>query len=141
MYNYEPLTDEQWKHFEPYFPKPVKRGRGKPHTPWRNVVNSILLVLLSKVKWSFIPKKAEFATKSASHRWFVIWDKSGLLSELVETYKKVSSKEVEIAVPPRRNRQRKNAKLDFPGFEMEENFMENYSELPVQSVDRPVSNL
>jgi transposase len=106
---YEPLTDSQWQLLEPLFPKPLKRGRGKPHTPWRFVVNSILMVLVSQVKWSSIPKSPEFATKSASHRWFVLWDKSGFLKELVEAYKAAIRQEAEVVHPPRRQRLSKSA--------------------------------
>ena len=96
MSHYEPLTDREWELLESLFPKPVKRGRGKPHTPWRNVVNSILMVLIGRVKWSSIPKTDAFATKSASHRWFAIWDKSGFLEELVKAYKAASRKDADV---------------------------------------------
>src|SRR3989344_7749015 len=104
MTQYEPLTNQQWQEIETLFPKPVKRGRGKPHTPWRSVVNSILMVLLSKEKWNAIPKSPEFATKSASHRWFAIWDKNGFLTELLAAYKAICTQNPEMVVPPRRNR-------------------------------------
>ena len=109
MSQYEPLTDLQWQLLEPLFPKPVKRGRGKPHTPWRPVVNSILMVLLSKVKWGSVPKTLDFATKSAAHRWFSLWDKSGFLNELVEAYKAAVRKDAEVTLPRRRQRLPKSA--------------------------------
>ncbi len=104
MSQYQALTDTQWLEIEPLFPKIIKRGRGKPHTPWRNVANSILMVLLTKEKWSAIPKSDEFATKSASHRWFTIWDKNGFLNDLLNAYKAVCSHEADMVAPPRRNR-------------------------------------
>lgn len=104
MSHYEPLTDLQWQILEPLFPTPAKRSRGKPHTPWRSVVNSILLVLFSGIKWGALPKDPAFATKSASHRWFSIWEKNGFLNELIKTYKSLGSIAAEIKLPPRRNR-------------------------------------
>ena len=109
MAQYEPLTDQQWEAFASLFPKPLKRGRGKPHTAWRIVVNSILMVLLRKEKWSAVPKTPEFATKSASHRWFAIWDKSGFLNELLQAYKAACQSDAEMIAPPRRNRLPKSA--------------------------------
>lgn len=97
------LTDEQWQNLEPLFPNPPKRGRGKPHASWRAVLNSILMVLLMKVKWSAIPKTADFATKSVSHRWFVLWEKNGLLNQILE---RVNG---HIAFPARRMRYPKPA--------------------------------
>jgi len=83
---YQPLTNEQWALLEPLFPKPAKRGRGKPHAPWRNVVNSILYVLDVGSKWHLLPKQGEnpqFVAKSIAHRWFLLWEGSGLLSQIL----------------------------------------------------------
>lgn len=102
--DFQPLTDLQWQLLEPLFPKPVKRGRGKPHTPWRAVLNSILLVLHTKTKWSALPQTADFASKSASHRWFAIWEKNGFLGQILETLKSFSDLQTEVAMPPRRQR-------------------------------------
>jgi len=100
---FQPLTDEQWLHLEPFFPNPPKRSRGKPHAAWRAVLNSILLVLLTKVKWSAIPVTPDYAAKSVSHRWFAIWDKSGFLHEILA---KVNGliQEAKVSFPPRRKR-------------------------------------
>ena len=103
MMNYQPLTDLQWQLLEPLFPKPVRRGRGKPHTPWRSVVNSILWVLSTGGKWDGIPKDVAFASKSASHRWYLTWVKNGFLEELLRTYKSFAEM-ARMIQPPRRNR-------------------------------------
>ncbi len=40
---FEGLSDNQWQLLEIFFPnEPKKRGKGKPHTPWREVCNSLL---------------------------------------------------------------------------------------------------
>jgi transposase len=97
----ERLTDSQWARLQPLFPKCIKRSRGKPHTPWRCVVNSIFLVLFTKIKWSALPVSPEFATKSAAHRWFVLWEKNGFLYQLITTLEVGSEK---VFLPPRRQR-------------------------------------
>jgi transposase len=104
MTNYEPLTDMQWQELAPLFPNPVKRTRGKPHTPWRSVVNSIFYVLFMGLKWGSLPKEPAFATKSAAHRWFVLWEKSGFLKQLVDTYQTVANMGSGVKLPRRRNR-------------------------------------
>ena len=104
MANYEPLTDIQWQHLESLFPKLEKRSRGKPHAPWRSVVNSIFFILFTGEKWGTLPKDPAYATKSAAHRWFVIWDKNGFLEQLLNTYKSAAHKEGAIKIPKRRNR-------------------------------------
>ena len=112
MANYEPLTDLQWQLLEPLFPKPAKRSRGKPHTPWRSVVNSVFFVLFTGQKWGMLPKDPAFATKSAAHRWFVVWEKNGFLKELLETHKSVTQMGADITIPKRRNRLPASAKQD-----------------------------
>ena len=106
---YQPLTDLQWQLLEPLFPKPLKRGRGKPHTPWRSVLNSILMVLQTKAKWVSLPKTAEFASKSAANRWFAIWEKNGFLTQLLESLRSFSGSPGELTLPPRRDRAPKGA--------------------------------
>jgi len=104
MSNYQPLLDSEWEQIAPLFPNPVKRTRGKPHTAWRSVVNSILYVLLTGQKWASLPKDVVFATKSAAHRWFVTWEKNGLLRQLVEAYEKTKGMSATVITPHRRNR-------------------------------------
>lgn len=103
MSNYEPLTDLQWQLLESHFPTPSKRGRGKPHTPWRGVLNSILWVIVTKGKWTAIPKEEAYASKSAAHRWFAVWEKSGKLKEILDAYKSLGTI-CEGDLPSRRNR-------------------------------------
>ncbi len=104
MFNYEPLNDAQWLALEHLFPEPEKRGRGKPHTPWRSVVNSVLFILTTGAKWSGLPKDAAFASKSAAHRWFVLWDKSGLLDQMLALLNQEVQTPVAVSFPLRRNR-------------------------------------
>lgn len=104
MKTFEALTDAQWAQLEHLFPKLIKRSRGKPHTPWRSVVNSIFLVLFTKIKWSAIPADPRFATKSAAHRWFVLWEKNGFLNQLIDTVGASLGARPEVSLPPRRQR-------------------------------------
>lgn len=101
MTDYQPLTEMQWQALESLFPKPEKRGRGKPHTPWRSVVNSILYILYTKGKWGALPKSDAFASKSAAHRWYLSWKKSGTLDQILEILRGFHP-EKEIELPPER---------------------------------------
>jgi len=103
---FEPLTEEQWALLAPFFPVPAKRGRGKPHAPWRKVINSILYVLHMGAKWNALPAgkdRPEFATKSVAHRWFLLWEASGLLSQILTTLGMPTA----VAKLPRRRRTQK----------------------------------
>lgn len=107
---YQPLTDLQWEQLQPIFPLPRPK-KGKPHTPWRAVLNSILIVLIGKIKWTSIPNTPEYASKSASHRWYLRWKKEGLLDRLLDAVKTLSNLTDEIPLPPRRNRLPKTASM------------------------------
>ncbi len=102
--SYQPLTDLQWQVLEALFPNPAKRGRGKPHTAWRKVLNSILYVLCTKTKWESLPKEGEFASKSAAHRWFKIWRKSGLLDQVLAKLQELSALVSDLKFPATRLR-------------------------------------
>lgn len=101
MKTFEPLTDIQWENIKHLLPAPLKRGRGKPHAPWRPVLNSILFVLLTRAKWGSWPKTPDFASKSAAHRWYVNWDKNGLLQQILEIVQGLQPG-CEISMPQRR---------------------------------------
>ena len=81
--SFKGLQDSEWQALETMFPLVPKRGRGKPHTPWRKVVNTLLFMHVSKEKWAAVPKGAECASKSAAHRWLKIWEQNGFWTQLL----------------------------------------------------------
>ena len=102
--NYQALTDLQWQVLEPLFPKPIKRGRGKPHTPWRAVLNSILFILSTRLKWEALPKTPEYASKSAAHRWYKAWKADGFLDQVINKLQELSVLASELKFPKTRMR-------------------------------------
>lgn len=110
--NYQNLTDLQWQVLEPFFPTPIKRTKGKPHTPWRKVLNAILFVLATGGKWDALPKQEEFASKSAAHRWYKVWRGSGLLDQILSKLADLSLLASELKFPRTRNRSQKPIDLE-----------------------------
>jgi transposase len=53
---FEGLTDLEWKLFADVFPPLPKRSRGMPHTPFRQVVNTLLYVLITGCRWCDLPR-------------------------------------------------------------------------------------
>lgn len=98
------LTDLQWQILESLFPTPVKRTRGKPHTPWRAVVNAILYVLSNKAKWDALPKNPEYSSKSAAHRWYKVWKENGFLDQILAKLNELSVLVADLTFPPSRQR-------------------------------------
>jgi transposase len=80
---FEGLTDLEWKLFADVFPpEPAKRGRGMPHAPFRQVVNSLLYVLITGCRWGDLPRGPQWASKSAAHRWLQRWHNDGTLAAM-----------------------------------------------------------
>jgi transposase len=104
MTSFTPLTDLEWGALSELFQAPPKRGRGKPHTPWRAVVNSILFIVTTGGKWGLLPKSELYASKSAANRWFREWDQSGFLNTLLNAYQECKGVSSVLYCPPRRQR-------------------------------------
>jgi transposase len=50
-----------------------------PHTPFRQVVNTLLYVLITGCRWCDRPRGRQWASKSAAHRWLQRWQVDGTL--------------------------------------------------------------
>jgi transposase len=66
---FEGLGDLEWRLFVDIFPpgRP-QREHGMPHTPFRNVVNTLLYVLMTGCRWCDLPRGPRWASKSGAHR-------------------------------------------------------------------------
>ena len=81
---FEGMNEEQWLILKPLLPQePKKKKKGKPHTPWRKVCNSLLWMLINGARWCDLPKGKEWASRSATHRWLGIWEEAGILMDIL----------------------------------------------------------
>src|SRR5262252_1136311 len=77
---FEGLNDLEWRLFQDVLPPaPSKRGRGMPHVPFRQVLNTLLYVLITGCRWCDLPRGPQWASKSATHRWLQRWQVDGPL--------------------------------------------------------------
>ncbi len=68
------LTDVEWAVIEPLLPEqPKKSGKGRPHAFFRDILNTILWVLITGARWIDAPRGKGFGARSTSHRWLGIW--------------------------------------------------------------------
>jgi transposase len=80
---FEGLSDLEWKLLADLCPpEPTKRGRGMPHTSFRQVVNTWLDVLITGCRWCDLPRGPQWASKSAAHRWLQRWQADGILAAM-----------------------------------------------------------
>ena len=85
------LTDAQWEILEPLTPRdPTKRGRGKSHTPWRKVCNSIFWVTITGSRWIDLPIGEQWASRAAAHRWLGIWEANGTLEKILTSLREIA---------------------------------------------------
>jgi transposase len=78
---FDGLSDLEWQLFADIFPPaPPRRSRGRPHTPFRKVVNSLLDVLITGCRWCELPCGPPWASKSAAQRWLQRWPADGTLA-------------------------------------------------------------
>ncbi len=79
------LTDPQWEILEPLIPDPFIGYVGRPHAPFREVVNTIVWVLITGARWADVPQEKGFASRSTAHRWLGIWSADGTL-EIIKAH-------------------------------------------------------
>ena len=80
---FEGLSDLEWRLFEDVFPPaPPKRHRGMPHAPFRQILNTLLYVLITGCRWCDVPRGPQWASKSATHRWLQRWQAEGTLAAM-----------------------------------------------------------
>lgn len=76
---FEGMSDAQWAVLQPLLPsEPEKRGKGMPHADWRQVVNTILYVLITGCRWCDVPQGPQWAPRSTAHRWLGCWQREGV---------------------------------------------------------------
>lgn len=79
---FEGLTDAEWELFRNIFPSEEQRGRGRPAVPSRNILNSLLYILIVGCRWCDLPQGLQWASKSSSHRRLKSWHDDGTLKEI-----------------------------------------------------------
>jgi transposase len=76
------LTDPEWELIGPLFsPDPPKPEKGRPHAPFRDIVNTIVWILITGAGWVDVPAEKGFGKRPTSHRRPGIWESGGTLAE------------------------------------------------------------
>jgi transposase len=80
---FDEVSDLEWKLFADLFPpEPTQRGRGMPRTSFRQVVNTLLYILITDCRWCDLPRSPQWASKSAAHRGLQLWQANGALAAM-----------------------------------------------------------
>ena len=73
------LSDEEWKHIEPFLPAPKRRGRQRIHSS-RQILNAVFYVLRSGCPWRLLPY--EYPPWKTVYHYFRQWRINGTLERL-----------------------------------------------------------
>ncbi|HET7273301.1 MAG TPA: IS5 family transposase, partial [Rubrobacter sp.] len=73
------LSDEEFRHIEPYLPVSKQRGRPKIHAP-REILNAVYYILKSGCPWRLLPR--EFPPWRSVYHWFRAWRIDGTWERL-----------------------------------------------------------
>jgi putative transposase len=73
------LSDEEWKHIEPFVPVSKPRGRQRIHSP-RQILNTVFYVLRSGCPWRLLPR--EFPPWKTVYHYFRQWPINGTFEKL-----------------------------------------------------------
>jgi len=75
------LTDPEWEITEPLLPAaPPKPEKGRPHAPFRDIIGTVMRVLITGAGWDDVPTGEGFGKRSTSHRRLGIWESDGTRS-------------------------------------------------------------
>src|SRR5439155_443191 len=100
------LTDAQWALLEPLFrPKRRKDGRGRPWQDTRAVLNGVFWVLRTGAPWHDLPRR--YPPYQTCHRRFPQWQRSGLLTRLLQKLAEDLRDCVQLVAPHNSARSRK----------------------------------
>jgi putative transposase len=73
------LSDEEWKHIEPFVPASKPRGRQRIHSP-RQILNAVFYVLRSGCPWRLLPR--EYPPWKTVYHYFRQWRINGTFEKL-----------------------------------------------------------
>ncbi len=79
---FEGMSDAEWEFFKSIFPEKTRKERGMPAKHSRNVLNSLLFIVVTGCRWCDLPRGGQSASKSTGHRWLKAWHSDGRLKEL-----------------------------------------------------------
>ena len=53
-----------------------------PHAPFRQILHTLLYILITGCRWCDVPRGPQWASKSATHRWLQRWQADGTLAAM-----------------------------------------------------------
>ena len=75
------LTDMEWEYIKGYFGDGQPRGRGRPRSDLRTVLNGIVWICRSGAPWRDMPER--YGKYTTVYTWYAKWENAGLMSKIL----------------------------------------------------------
>ena len=75
------LRDDEWERIKKYFENKQPKGKGRPPSDARTVLNGIIWVVKSGAPWRDMPER--YGKLSTVYGWFARWQEEGLLAQIL----------------------------------------------------------
>ena len=75
------LRDDEWERIKEYFSSKQPRGKGRPPSDARTVLNGIIWIIKSGAAWRDMPER--YGKYNTIYGWFARWQEEGLLAKIL----------------------------------------------------------
>ena len=75
------LRDDEWDRIKKYFEKEGPRGKGRPPSDARTVLNGIIWIAKSGAAWRDMPE--QYGKFTTVYGWFARWEEEGLFAQIL----------------------------------------------------------
>jgi transposase len=76
------IRDDEWERIHTYFEDGNPKGKGRPRSEPRNMLNGILWIIRSGAAWRDMPER--YGAYTTVYGWFKKWAESGLFAKILE---------------------------------------------------------
>jgi len=80
-YRRHELRDDEWDRIKVYFETKLQKGKGRPPSDPRTILNGIIWIAKSGAAWRDIPER--YGKYNTVYGWFAKWQKEGLLEKIL----------------------------------------------------------
>ena len=76
------LTDGEWERIKGYFEDGKPKGKGRPRSDLRTMLNGIIWIARSGAAWRDMPER--YGAYTTVYGWFKRWEESGLFAKILK---------------------------------------------------------
>jgi len=78
------LREDEWERLKGYFEEGKRKGKGRPRSDLRTMLNGIIWIARSGAAWRDMPER--YGAYTTVYGWFKKWEESGLFAKILEDW-------------------------------------------------------